>query len=225
MAKIHGVPGEWARVKGVVTGLLPVFVSVFILGVSVTLALMGLLVIGFVLLLTSLFAGVGCAVKGFKRIERHFLGARGEERVARILASLSDRYHVFNDFTACGINVDHVVVGPAGVFAVETKNWNGKVTIEDGRILVDGVLPSRSPLAQIQRESDCVRRELEKTGWRGAVTPLLVFASNSFVSHIAELNGVVVINSNQICKSFSTERVVVAPDEVDRLVALMENNV
>ncbi len=225
MAKIHGVPGEWARVKGVITGLVPVFAAVFALGVAVTLALVGSLVVGMTLLLVSLSAGLYCAVKGFRRIERHFLGARGEERVAGILASLSERYHVFNDFTACGTNVDHVVVGPAGVFAVETKFWNGKVTIEDGRILVDGERPSRPPLSQIQRESDCVRRELEKTGWRGAVTPLLVFASDSFASHIAELNGVVVINSNQILESFSTDRIVVASDEIDRLVALMENNV
>ena len=37
MAKIHGVAGEWARVKGMVMGLWPLFLGVFACGFSVAL--------------------------------------------------------------------------------------------------------------------------------------------------------------------------------------------
>lgn len=225
MAKIHGMAGEWARVKGTVVGLLPVFAAVFASGVSAATAFLGYTLTGMTMLLVSLGAGFFALLKGFRRIERHFIGARGEERVSNILSALPDRYHIFNDFVAGGLHVDHVVVGPAGVYAVETKFWRGRVTIEEGRIFVDGVLPSRPPLVQVQREAAAVKAELEKAGWSGAVTPLLVFASDSFVSHIAELNGVVVLNSSEIKGGFATERVVVAPDELERLVSLMENNI
>lgn len=225
MADIHGIPGEWARVKGTVAGLLPVFAAVFAVGFSAAMAFFGHFAAGLTMLLVSLCMGCFGLVKGFRRIERYFIGARGEERVSNILATLPDRYHVFNDFAAGGLHVDHVVVGPAGVFAVETKFWRGKVTIEEGRILVDGVKPTRPPLAQVQREAIVVKAALEKAGWNGAVTPLLVFASDSFVSRIAELNGVVVLNSREITNAFSTERVVIAPDELERLVSLMENNI
>ncbi len=225
MAKIHGMAGEWARVKGTIVGLVPVFIAVFATGISVATALLGYYVLGMILLLLSLGAGCVGLINGFKRIERYFIGARGEERVSQLLSALSDNYHVFNDFIAGSLHVDHVVLGPAGIFAVETKFWRGKVTIEDGRILIDGRNPSRSPLTQVQREAAAVKNTLMKAGWNGAVTPLLVFASDSFDSHIAELNGVVVLNSSEITSAFSTKRVVIAPDELERLASIMENNV
>ena len=225
MARIHGMAGEWARVKGTVAGLWPVFVSVFFVGFSAALAAfvqpsslgIGLFVVAFAC------TGVGMHF-GLQRIERFFIGARGEERVCGILAELSDRYHVFNDFVAGGMHVDHVVIGPAGVFAIETKFWRGVVTIEEGHILVDGQLPSRPPLAQVLREAARVKAELVKSGWGGPVTPVLAFASDTFRPHVAELNGVVVINSSELRKGFATERVVIPPAELERLVSLMENN-
>jgi hypothetical protein len=215
--------GEWARVKGTVAGLWPVFLSVFAAGVSVALAFVSSTV-GIALFIVS-FACIGAGLHfGLQRIERFFIGARGEERVSGILADLPDRYHVFNDFVAGGTHVDHVVIGPAGVFAVETKFWRGDVTIEEGYILVDGQLPSRPPLKQVLREASLVRAELAKSGWGGPVTPVLAFASDTFRPRVAELNGVVVINSSELRKGFATERVVIPQAELDRLLSLMEND-
>lgn len=224
MAQIHGMAGEWARVKGTVAGLWPVFLAAFAGGFAAAFGAFvspawGLFAFAAVLV----GAGIGLA-RGMRRIERFFVGAKGEERVSNILASLPDRYHVFNDFVALGTHVDHVVAGPAGVFAIETKFWRGKVTIEDDHILVDGRLPSRPPLAQVLREAAKVKAALAKAGWNGAVTPVLVFASDTFQARIAELHGVVVLNSSEIGGSFATERVVVAPQELARLASLMENN-
>ena len=36
-------------------------------------------------------------------------------------------------------NVDHVVVGPSGVYVVDTKNWNGDVTVYGGRLRYEGL--------------------------------------------------------------------------------------
>ena len=222
MAKIHGVAGEWARVKGTVLGLWPLFLGVFIAGMAVMLACvlpplgLSLLAVAFLYLILSLMAGL-------RHVERFFKGARGEEKVSGILETLPDAYHVFNDFAVGRCHVDHVVAGPSGVFAVETKFWNGKVTIEDGRILVDGRRPSRAPLAQAVREAALVKNALAEAGWTGQVTPVLAFASDSFVARRANLKGTVVMNSNELRSSFATDRVVIPPAELDRLVSLMEN--
>ncbi len=223
MAQMHGIAGEWARVKGTVAGLWPVFAGVFAAGFSTALGLFASAHWGIALFTLSLIAVCVTVAKGLRRVERFFVGARGEERVSRILSELPDKYHVFNDFVAGRTHVDHVVVGPAGVFAVETKFWRGKVTVDDGHILVDGQLPSRAPLAQVQREAAQVKAHLGKAGWSGTVTPVLAFASNTFQAHIAELGGVVVLNAAEISRSFSTERVVLPPDELARLVSIMEN--
>jgi hypothetical protein len=213
-------PGE-----GDGAGLWPVFLATFAAGFATAFGIFRSLQWGIAALCVVLVGAIFGLMHGLRRIERFFVGARGEERVSQLLSALPDKYHVFNDFVAGSFHVDHVVAGPAGVFAIETKFWRGKVSIEDGRILVDGRRPSRSPLVQVQREASAVKAALEKSGWNGAVTPLLVFASDSFDSRMAELNGVVVLNSSELLGGFTTERVVVAPDELDRLISLMENNI
>ena len=222
MAQIHGVAGEWARVKGTVAGLWPLFLGVFAAGFSVALFFVlpltaaSLLVASFLWIIWSL-------VQGMRRVERFFKGARGEERVSGILETLPDGYHVFNDFVACGKHVDHVVVGPGGVFSVETKFWRGKVTVEEGRILLDGQLPDRSPVAQANREAALVRNALAAAGWNGNVTPVLTFASDTFATHRANIKGAVVMNASELKESFASDRVVIPPAELGRLVSLMEN--
>jgi hypothetical protein len=223
MAEIHGVAGEWARVKGMVSGLWPLFLGVFASGFSVAFAFVrpGWAAVMFIFSLVYMFWSLN---KGLRHVERFFKGARGEEKISGILKSLPDSYHVFNDFVAGRIHVDHVVAGPAGVFAIETKYWRGRVTVEDGHVLLDGQLPSRQPLVQVQKEAALVKAKLSSAGWNGMVTPVLAFASDTFEAAIAEVQGVVIINSNHLRSSFSTERVVIPPEELDRLVRLMENN-
>ena len=224
MARVYGVAGEWARVKGMVTGLWPLFLGVFIAGFAVAATAFVDVVWGLALLVVAIIYSCWSLLKGLRHAERFFKGARGEERVSGILTHLPDTYHVFNDFVAGGKHIDHVVAGPAGVFAVETKYWRGNVTVEDGRILLDGRLPDRDPLVQAKKEAQLVKAALAAAGWNGVVTPVLAFASDTFRQHIAEVQGAVVMNSCELAKGFATERVVIPPAELERLVALMESN-
>ena len=63
-------------------------------------------------------------------------GAEGEEATANALAGLpSGTWTVFHDMKWPGrryANVDHVVVGPPGVFVIDSKNWSGQVAVKDG---------------------------------------------------------------------------------------------
>lgn len=221
MAKIHGIPGEWARVKGTVVGLWPLFLGVFVAGcASVLIAVTPL--IGATALVCALLWVIWSLMVGLRRVESFYKGARGEEKVSGILENLPDSYHVFNDFTVGRNHIDHVVAGPGGVFAIETKFWNGKVTVEDGHVLLDGQLPDRSPLNQAIREATLVKNALAAAGWNGLVTPVVAFASDSFTAHRANLKGTIIINSNELKASFDTDRVVIPPAELDRLVSLME---
>jgi len=57
-------------------------------------------------------------------------GAEGEEKVAGYLNLLDDRYSVVHDVVLPGRigNIDHIVLGPNGIFVVETKNHKGYIT-------------------------------------------------------------------------------------------------
>lgn len=221
MATVHGVAGEWARVRGAVWGLWRVFLGTFLAGVAAALVVYRPIP-GIALLVLSLCFVAWSLMRGLRMVESYFKGARGEEKVAGLLEKLPDAYHVFNDFVACGCHVDHVVVGPAGVFSIETKTWSGRVTVENGGILVSGRLPDRSPLLQAEKEASLVRTELSKRGWKGPVTAVLVFASDTFEARIAEIRSTVVLNSNHLCASFNTDRVTIPKVELDRLVKVMD---
>jgi hypothetical protein len=68
-------------------------------------------------------------------------GAEGEEEVGRRLDELPrDRWAVIHDLTigSQGANLDHLVIGPPGVFALNTKHLTGKVTLYDRAILHNG---------------------------------------------------------------------------------------
>jgi hypothetical protein len=59
-------------------------------------------------------------------------GASGEVAVGLDLANFPDEFCVINDLTTPFGNLDHVVVGPTGVFVMDTKNWRG-VVAADGK--------------------------------------------------------------------------------------------
>jgi hypothetical protein len=68
-------------------------------------------------------------------------GAEGEVAVARALEVLPDDWIVLHDLPWPGrprANLDHVVIGPAGVFVVDAKNWSGRIEVRDGVLLQNG---------------------------------------------------------------------------------------
>jgi hypothetical protein len=57
-------------------------------------------------------------------------GAHGERHTARLLDRLTrDGYVVFHDLAVpdSAANVDHLVIGPSGVFVIDSKQWTGSV--------------------------------------------------------------------------------------------------
>jgi hypothetical protein len=68
-------------------------------------------------------------------------GAEGEERVAAVLGrTLDASWSVIHDLTVGtrGANLDHLVIGPPGVFVLNTKNLTGHVRIYPRAILQNG---------------------------------------------------------------------------------------
>ena len=222
MAIQHGMAGEWARVRGMVLSLWPLFLSSAVFGAFFASLILGSHAWLFgALLVASLISLLVYWKKGLRRVESFFRGARGEERVANILASLPDSYHIFNDFEASGDRVDHVVAGPAGVFSVETKCWQGRVEIVEGHVLVNGVLPSRDPVSQAQHESDKVRAAIRKVGFDVTVVPVVCFASDTFATGIAQCGPVKILNANQIGEWFASQPESIPSDGLARLVQLL----
>lgn len=90
-------------------------------------------------------------------------GARGEVATGQLLARLPDGFAVRHDLRMPGssANIDHVVVGPTGVFTVETKNYRDGVRIVRGRVTAGG--RRRDGLTeQAQRQAQVIRERTSK---------------------------------------------------------------
>jgi len=99
------------------------------------------------------------------------LGLQGELAVGEALEVLrAHGYRVFHDLPGDGFNVDHVVVGPGGVFVIETKaiskptHRDATITYDGKHVLIDGHTPDRDPIKQARACRDFVIGILEKSG-------------------------------------------------------------
>jgi hypothetical protein len=80
-------------------------------------------------------------LKKVPRIKRCNIGFRGERLTAQYLQPLiGDGYYIFHDIPMGDYNVDHAIVGPKGVYAIETKTRRKRMSAGANRakVLYDG---------------------------------------------------------------------------------------
>ena len=101
-------------------------------------------------------------------------GLRGQSRIPKVLANLGDDYYLLNNLALPGRadDVDHVVIGPNGVFALETKNHRGHIFWQEGQWYQEKVSrqghlqpeePIRDPSQQLKRNVDYLRSCINRT--------------------------------------------------------------
>jgi len=111
------------------------------------------------------------------------LAMEGERVVGQFLERLRQHgFQVFHDVVGDGFNVDHVLIGPSGVFTVETKTWNKPVSgnaqiVFDGEMLKIGSFsPDRDPIVQARAQASWLKQLLqESTGRKFETRPVIVF--------------------------------------------------
>jgi hypothetical protein len=127
-----------------------------------------------------------CAIV-FRRVFRQCIrlnrGERGELRVAEVLDDLRRyEYRPFHDVVRDGFNVDHVVVGPGGVFAIETKyrSGAGEITFRNGEgLFVDGFPEEKDSLSQARGNAAEVNRLIKENCHLDVwVKPVVVFVGD-----------------------------------------------
>ena len=139
------------------------------------------------------------------------LGYDGEVTVGQELNQLlRDGYYVYHDFSAEKFNIDHIVVGRKGVFAVETKTRSKTnsdqrqkdATVEyNGRILLFPKWTDTETIAQVKRQSSWLSKWLESA----IGEPLAVRASSLFPGWYVKRtspDGIPVVNPKQFTSLF-----------------------
>lgn len=132
-------------------------------------------------------------------------GAEGEEVVGEILEGLlADGWQVIHDVSFGRGNIDHVVVGPGGLFTVETKSRRG-------RVFLDHLEPKM--LAQAYSEM----KTLEAiTGME--VRALLVFSHAYVVDSVpAQRRGVTILPARMLTGYFARQRPKMTFEQADAI--------
>jgi hypothetical protein len=81
-------------------------------------------------------------------------GADGEREFIKFLHNLPDTYTVFSDldFADSYGNIDHLIIGPNGVFAIDVKNWRGTVAPDGkGELLLNDRPPDKPQIRRFTR--------------------------------------------------------------------------
>jgi hypothetical protein len=168
----------------------------------------------------------------WKRAKSLRLGARGERVVGQRLETLRPKgYKVFHDILGDAFNIDHVLIGPGGVFVIETKTISKPVGGEaavtyDGRVvLVNGRPLDRDPIRQAEAGADFVRRLLEKaTGRRPSSRPVVLFP-DWWVEKQPRGVDVWVLNPDAFAKFLDHEPPVLSAEDVALLSMALETHI
>jgi hypothetical protein len=136
-------------------------------------------------------------------VERHDRGAAGEEQVGALLEDLrGDGWRAIHDVSLGRGNVDHIAIGPGGVFTVETKSAAGPVRVAR----VHGAV-----LGQAQAQ----RRAIERA--TGAhVEPLLVYSRAWVDRPLSRRKGVRVVPARMLADYLERQPQRLAPEEIER---------
>jgi hypothetical protein len=87
-------------------------------------------------------------------------GASGEERVAKALRNLSDEFHVIHGIETPHGDVDHLVIGPTGVFCLDAKHWSGNVTHDGNSGLLVNNYPTDKPVLKLAKAQALALRDM-----------------------------------------------------------------
>jgi len=149
-------------------------------------------------------------------------GALGEERTGDLLRPLEAQgFRVMHDrlMPRSRANIDHIVVGPPGVFIVETKNYGGKLRVRHGEVWVAGRRKTEI-VAQAKREAAAVAAVVSPV----PVTPLLCVHRADLGWFKVEADGVRIVASREMVKVLRKSPVRLTPDEVTRLADEIEKS-
>jgi Nuclease-related domain len=146
-------------------------------------------------------------------VEQRDRGATGEEQVGGLLDELAgDQWRVIHDASLGRGNVDHILIGPAGVFTVETKSHPGPVRV--GRV-------HGSTLSQAQAQRKAIERV---TGAK--VEPLVVFSRAWVDRPLARRKGVRVLPARMLRGYLKRRAATLTPAQVqeahERVAAALE---
>ncbi|WP_454111695.1 DnaJ domain-containing protein [Microbacterium aurum] len=123
-----------------------------------------------------------------RELRRLLADALAEEATARIVGDLGMGYTVWHDVAAdprdADLKLDHIVLGPSGLYALRSEDFGGPVRVRRGDLIGDGV--TGAPVAEVVAAARAVARAA-RVKFSGAI---VVLPDDDVVTAIDEIGRV-----------------------------------
>lgn len=152
-------------------------------------------------------------------------GAMGEQSTGTVLdAMASRRWKVWHDLAVPGsrANIDHLVVGPTGVWLVDTKTTAGSINTRWGKVRIAGRhLDVSSTAWEAEVVAGVLSRDL---GWPGglAVTPLVVLHGLGRRRRTARSEGIAVVAPETLGRTLRAGRRTLTRTDITAIASSVE---
>lgn len=234
MAKIHGSAGQYPRTQAeriLLRGMQVVLMAMLVYGGFVGFFLAhGRAVwawVGLVCVPLLLLAAERLAQPWLKRARqeqrKYERGASGEELVGMLLEDLPDDWHVFHSMQINeGSDLDHVVVGPGGIYYISTKNHRGLIsTGPDGRLLYNNQ-PFEEPTQARRQGMDLSNRLSALLAGKAWVNVILAIPQAWIDGRGQAKNGVQLVHRENLLYTLKSAPPRLSPEQVSAHVKAME---
>jgi hypothetical protein len=147
------------------------------------------------MLLTALFVGwlIGGDVTSLTWVR----GAVGEQRTEEVLLELPDEWRVFHDVPDGWGNWDHIAIGPAGVFAIDTKSYSSPAVVENDTLRSGRI---RTPGSAFRGSAVRLKERLERDTGIATWVQAVVAIWGEFPERVVEEKQVVYLEAGRLCE-------------------------
>jgi Nuclease-related domain len=145
-------------------------------------------------------------------------GAGGERRTARLLAPLERHgWAVLHDLALPGsrANLDHLAIGPGGVFVIDSKQYRGRLQLDPSGRLWHGRYPLAPALGAVSFEADQAARVLPDPNV--VVLPIVAVHGAQVPWGKVVVDGVPVVSARRLPTMLRTLPAVLGPERVAAL--------
>jgi Nuclease-related domain len=154
-----------------------------------------------------------------------FTGALGERVVAQTLSGLPGGWYAFHSLPigSDDSDIDHVVVGPAGIFTINTKHHRGKkIWVGGGTFMVNGQRHSyiRNAEHEAARLTRVVRGKLPVAP---AVRPIIAVVGSESITVKSAPRDVHIDGGRTVLRWLKKQRAILSPDAVEQIAALLDD--
>jgi hypothetical protein len=149
-------------------------------------------------------------------------GAAGERLTAQALRDLpAGEWLVLHDLRWPGrrfANIDHIAIGPGGIFVIDSKNWSGDVAVRGQALRQNG--RSREKAVAATADSAIAVSELLPGPWAKVVHPVICFAGETGPSGWAR--DVMLCTTSSVTGMLTTRKARLTPEQVSEGARLLD---